>query len=128
MRSKELIFFDDRITDVMKEQVYDHIAMYMEDEFEMRFDIGDGYTLTLNVDMKTDEGWDYDDFTEPYVNFNDTSWWKKNLLIRNVFAECEREGDDDDDYIECDVTSLFDTELKWEVYDSDSDLSYRCSY
>lgn len=128
MRSKELIFFDDRITDVMKEQVYDHIQMYMEEEFEMRFDIGDGYTLTLKVDMKTDEGWDYDDFTEPYVSFNDPSWWKKNLLIRNVLAECEREGDDDDDYIECDVTDLFDTELKWEVYDSDSDLSYRSAY
>lgn len=124
MRSKELIFFDDRITDMIKEQVYDRIADYMEDEFEMRFDIGDDYTLTLFVTMKTDEDWDYDPFTESY----DYSSWKKHLLIRSVLAECEREGDDDDDYIECDVTDLFDTELKWEVYDSDSDLSYRSAY
>lgn len=124
MRSKELIFFEDRITDVIKEQVYEHISIQMDDDFEMSFNIEDDYTLTLFVTMKTDEDWDYDPFTESY----DYSSWKKHLLIHNVLAECEREGDDDDDYIECDVTDLFDTELKWEVYDSDSDLSYRCSY
>lgn len=128
MRSRELIFFEDRITDMMKEQVYDRIADCMQDEFDMMFEIGDGYTLTLYISMKTEEGWDYDDFSERYVSFNDPSWWKNHLLIRSVFAECEREGDDDDDYIECDVTDLFDTELKWEVYDSDSDLSYRSDY
>ncbi|MGN1158049.1 MAG: hypothetical protein ACI4TK_17885, partial [Agathobacter sp.] len=118
----EYDFFEERITDVIEEQVYDRISDYMQDEFDMSFEIDDGYTLTLHVTMKTDEDFDYDPFTESYDYGN----WKKWLMISNVWAECKREGDDDDDYIECNVTNLFDTELKWEKYDSD--IYYRSAY
>lgn len=116
MRSKELIFFEDHITNYIEDELYDYISENMKDEFEMTFEIDGGYTLTLYVDMRYFEDYEYEEWVEDLGYCNDRGSINKYMSIESVYAICERDGEDDDAYHECDITNLFDKELRWEVY------------
>lgn len=116
MRSKELGFFEDHINNYIEDEVYDYISENMKDEFEMTFEIDGGYTLTLYVDMREYEDYEYEPLDEDFGYFRGVNRINKYMSIERVYAICERDGEGDDDFYEGDITNLFDKELRWEVY------------
>ena len=117
MTSKSYKFFLEHLPDTIIEQIYDNIANDMPMEAKYQFDMGDGYTLTVWIDMREYRDYKYYDY-ETYYPCTPTS---SNTIetfrsIDKVYAECIRDGEGDDDFYECDITNLFDRELRWEVY------------
>ena len=86
-------------------------------EAKYQFDMGDGYTLTVWIDMREYRDYKYYDcdtgypYTPTLGNTIETY-----RSIDKVYAECMRDGEGDDDFYEADITNLFDKELRWEVY------------
>ena len=60
MTSKSYKFFLENLPDTIIEQIYDNIANDMPMEAKYQFDMGDGYTLTVWIDMR--EYSDYKDY------------------------------------------------------------------
>ena len=107
MRSKELIFFEDHINNYIEDEVYDYISENMKDDFEMTFEIDGGYTLTLYVDMREYEDYEYEPWDEDFGYFRGVNRINKYMSIERVYAICERDGEGDDDFYEADITNLF---------------------
>ncbi len=117
MTSKNYKFFEDNLPDTIIEQIYDNIANDMPMEVKYQFDIVDGYTLTVWIDMREYTDYKYYDCDTGYpctpTSSNTIETYRS---IDKVYAECMRDGEGDDDFYECDITNLFDKELRWEVY------------
>lgn len=117
MTSKNYKFFEDNLPGTIIEQIYDNISNEVDMEVKYQFDMGDGYTLTVWIDLREYRDYKYYDCDTgyPYTPTlgNPIETYRS---IDNVYAECIRDGEGDDDYYECDITNLFDKELRWEVY------------
>ena len=117
MTSKSFKFFLENLPDTIIEQIYDNIANDMPMEAKYQFDMVDGYTLTVWIDMREYSDYKYYDYGTGYpctpTSSNTIETYRS---IDKVYAECIRDGEGDDDFYECDITNLFDKELRWEVY------------
>ena len=117
MTSKSYKFFLENLPDTIIEQIYDNIANDMQMESKYQFDMGDGYTLTVWIDMREYSDYKYYDWDTGYpctpTIGNPIETYRS---IYKVYAECIRDGEGDDDFYEADITNLFDKELRWEVY------------
>ena len=61
MTSKSFKFFLENLPDTIIEQIYDNIANDMPMEAKYQFDMGDGYTLTVWIDMREYSDYKYYD-------------------------------------------------------------------
>ena len=117
MTSKSYKFFEDNLPDTIIEQIYNNIANDMPMEAKYQFDMCDGYTLTVWIDMREYIDYKYYDYDTGYPCIltlgNPIETYRS---IDKVYAECIRDGEGDDDYFEGDITNFFDKEMRWEVY------------
>ena len=117
MTRKSYEFFGDNLRDTITEQIYDNLSNEVDMEAKYQFDMGDGYTLTVWIDMREYRDYKYYDWDSGYpctpTSCNTIETYRS---IDKVYAECIRDGEGDDDYFEADITNLFDKELRWEVY------------
>ena len=117
MTSKRCISFLENRPDTIIEQIYDKLSSEVDMDVKYQFDMGDGYTLTVWIDMREYMDYKYYDWDSGYpctpTSGNTIETYRS---IDKVYAECMRDGEGDDDFYECDITNLFDKELRWEVY------------
>lgn len=117
MISKSYKFFEDNLPDTIIEQIYDNLSNEVEMEAKYQFDMGDGYTLTVWIDLREYDDYVYYDWETGYpcepTSRNTIETYRS---IDKVYAECMRDGEGDDDFYEADITNLFDKELRWEAY------------
>ena len=117
MTSKSFKFFLENLPDTIIEQIYDNLSNEVDMDVKYQFDMGDGYTLTVWIDMREYRDYKYYDWDTGYpCTQTSSNTIETDRSMDKVYAGCIRDGEGDDDFYGGEITNFCDKDMRWEVY------------